>query len=304
MKSLKRILQLVIVACALLACCMGASAKTNSMIDQAHILTAKQRTDIAQMLDRMEKKHNVRMAVITVPSIKGNDLAKYTNNVLDKNYTEGKNGNMLLLLDMQKKNLHISTDQKMLKRIPSATGVQTIKNDITPLLKKGNYAQAFTKYATRSDELLSYYEKNGKPYGSSTAATTTQKPKEEKKGGFSIIAFLGALCTGGLGAFGYGSSLKKSMSNVAQATEADEYLQRDTFELTGSDDSYLYTTVAVVPHGSRQDEEIETDHGDDYHGGDSDSFGDEGSDYDTYDSDSDDGGSFDDSFDDSSSDDD
>ena len=33
-------------------------------------------------------------------------------------------------------------------------------------------------------------------------------------------------------------------SNVASATEADAYLDRDSFELTYSDDSFLYTTVS------------------------------------------------------------
>lgn len=289
MQSLKRILQLVILICALLIICVGASAKTNSLIDQAHILTAQQRVQITQQLESMEKKHNIRLAVITVKAIKGNDLAKYCNNVLDKNFTEGKNGNMLLLLDMQKKNWHISTDKKMEKMLPNHAGIQILKNEIVPLLKKGSFAPAFSKYATKSDELITYYEKNGKPYGVKEAAP----PKEGKKGGFNLMAFLGSLLFGSIAAHIRGSGLKASMSNVVPATEADEYLQRETFQLTDSDDIFLYTTVAVVPHGSQKDDD---------HGGDSGSFGDEGSDYDTYDTDFDDGGSFDDSFDDSSDD--
>jgi len=299
MQSLKRILQFVILTCALLIMCVGASAKTNSLIDQAHILTAQQRTQITQQLEALEKKHDIRLAVITVKAIKGNDLAKYCNNVLDKNFTEGKNGNMLLLLDMQKKNWHISTDKKMEKMLPNKVGIQILKNEFEPLLKKSNFAAAFSKYATKSDELITYYEKNGKPYGVKDAPAPK---KEEEKGGFNFMAFLGALLCGGGAAYMRGGSLKASMSNVAQATEANEYLQKETFQLTGSDDTFLYTTVAVVPHGSKDDEEKDTDHGDDDHGGDSGSFGDEDSDYDTYDDDSDDGGDFDDSFDDSSDD--
>lgn len=294
MKKLKNILQFIIMTCALLLICTGVSARTNSMIDQAHILTATQRTELARTLEAFEKKHNVRMAVITVKGIKGNDMAKYCNYVLDKNFTEGAKGNMLLMVDMAKKNWHISTDKKMEKMLPNTTAIQAIKNNILPHLKKGEFSQAFTKYAVTSDQMLSYYEQNGRPFGSKEAEPAKQK--EEKKG-FSFGALIGALIFGGLGAKVYGGSLKGSMSNVAEATEADEYLEKDTFKLTQEEDTFLYMTMAAVPKGSRNDDD--TDHGDDDHGGDGGSFGDEGSDYDTYDSDSDDGGSFDDSgFDD------
>jgi len=210
MQSLKRILQFVIMTCALLIMCVGASAKTNSMIDQAHILTAQQRTQLAQQLDAMEKKHSIRFAIITVKSIKGDDLAKYCNNVLDKNFTEGKNGNMLLLLDMQKKNWHISTDKKMEKMLPNNTGIQILKNEMVPLLKKSSFSPAFISYTKKADELITYYEKNGKPYGAKTAAP--EPKKEEKKGGFNVMAFLGALLFGGGAAYIRGGSLKASMS--------------------------------------------------------------------------------------------
>ena len=74
-------------------------------------------------------------------------------------------------------------------------------------------------------------------------------------------------------------SLIDSMSNVKPASEAQEYLKRDTVNITTSIDTYLYTNISVVPKDRRTEENQDTDNDDD-----------SDNDFDD-DSDSDDGGS-------------
>lgn len=62
------------------------------------------------------------------------------------------------------------------------------------------------------------------------------------------------------------------MSNVREAVEANAYLDKQTFELTHSNDTYLYTNVSTVPksksRGGRSDDgSVSESSSDDDHGG-------------------------------------
>ncbi len=61
-------------------------------------------------------------------------------------------------------------------------------------------------------------------------------------------------------------ALIDSMSNVEVAQEAQEYLSRDSVNLTTEIDTYLYTNITVIPKDKDEDEDqkqIEDDNNDD-----------------------------------------
>ncbi|MBR5914206.1 MAG: hypothetical protein IKZ58_07590 [Selenomonadaceae bacterium] len=77
-----------------------------------------------------------------------------------------------------------------------------------------------------------------------------------------IIAFILAL----LCAYFFRKYLIDSMSNVHLAQEAQEYLQRDTINITASTDTYLYTNITAVPkakHHQEEDQDNDDDSGND-----------------------------------------
>ena len=49
------------------------------------------------------------------------------------------------------------------------------------------------------------------------------------------------------------------MSNVHVAQEAQEYLQRDTVNITLNLDNYLYTNISVIPKPNNDDEQKNID---------------------------------------------
>lgn len=55
------------------------------------------------------------------------------------------------------------------------------------------------------------------------------------------------------------------MSNVEVAQEAQEYLNRDSVNLSTEIDTYLYTNITVIPKGENDDDkkQIEDDNNDD-----------------------------------------
>ena len=73
-----------------------------------------------------------------------------------------------------------------------------------------------------------------------------------------IIAIILAL----IAAAYFRQALIDSMSNVHVAQEAQEYLKRDTVNITLSLDNYLYTNISVIPKADR-DEDLSQDDNDD-----------------------------------------
>ena len=122
-------------------------------------------------------------------------------------------------------------------------------------LKKNDYASAYMVYATKAGELLHYYQKNGKGW--------------EPEKGFPLLALVGALVAGVAGAYIYRGSLLASMSNVRQQVEANAYLNKESFDLLVSEDTYMYTNVSVVPRAKSKssDGSVTESSSDDNHGG-------------------------------------
>ena len=77
---------------------------------------------------------------------------------------------------------------------------------------------------------------------------------------------------GGAAAYGWRALLIQGMSNVREAVEANAYLDKQTFALTHSNDTYLYTNVSAVPKskssgGSSDDGSVSESSSDVDHGG-------------------------------------
>lgn len=124
--------------------------------------------------------------------------------------------------------------------------------------KKNDYAQGYITYAQKAGELLEYYEKEGEPW--------------DPDAGFNWFALVIAAGIGGAAAYGCRALLISGMSNVQEAVEANAYLDKQTFALTHSNDTYLYTNISAVPKskssgGSSDDGSVSESSSDDDHGG-------------------------------------
>ena len=60
-------------------------------------------------------------------------------------------------------------------------------------------------------------------------------------------------------AYFFRQTLIDSMSNVKIAQEAQEYLKRDTVNITTSIDTYLYTNISVIPKSNHDDDSNQDD---------------------------------------------
>lgn len=199
------------------------------VIDEAEILTDSEEKELDAKIATIEQSHKVRILIGTMKSTDGTPLGKIANNIVDEISGDAESGTIVFLLSMKERDWYISTDNKMRARITDGKGVEYLSGEFLPDLKEGKYAAAFTTFAATTDEMLTYYEKEGEPYDPANA--------------FNLMALGIALaCALILGGTIY-YVLYEYESNVRSAAEADAYLNHDSFRLTRSEDDFLYTTV-------------------------------------------------------------
>lgn len=279
---MKKIMQLIVMVCSLFimtASCFAAA----SVVDNARLLTNAEAQAVTKSINQLEKNYNVRTAFVTIKDSKVTDLGKYTNSILDKNYRDGKNGNMVMIINMATGKFYISTDNKMRTMISDSYGVKQIGNNVVPALKNKKYKDAILTYASQTEKQLAYYAANKKAMEApKTAAPVAAAAGQKKAKEHNIpMAGAGAVVLGGLAAYLYGNSLKASMSNVANATQANEYMKDGSFKITEADDTFMYFTYARVPKAKAKaaaedvEDHFTDDSTDDDHGGGGGSFDDD-----------------------------
>ena len=226
------------------------------VIDEAEILTDSEEAALDTKLAAIEQSHKVRILIGTMKSTDGVVLGKIANNIVDEISGDADSGTIVLLLSMKERDWYISTDNKMRMRITDGKGVEYLSGEFLPDLKEGKYAAAFTTFAATTDEMLTYYEKEGEPYDPANA--------------FNLMAFGIALaCALILGGIIY-YMLCEYESNVRSATEADAYLNHDSFRLTQNEDNFLYTTVTRQTKEKKESSSgsnVSTSSSDSSHGG-------------------------------------
>ena len=229
---MKKILFILTMLAALLV--NGVAMAASSLVDNADLLSPRQEREVLQVLEQVEKAHNVRVAVVTMPSIGNNSMAAYANKLVDDVYNDGAKGNMVLLQVTDQRKWYISTDSKLKGITGTNDAVNYMSKAFVSYLSNGDYPNAYKVYASKANDLLDYYAKNGKP-------VKKEKPFPNEP----------ALVFALFGAFIFTKSIRKSlldsMSNVNAAVAADAYLDERSFELKDSSDTYMYSNVVAVP---------------------------------------------------------
>ena len=212
----------------------GVALAASSLVDNADLLSPRQEREVLQVLEQVEKAHNVRVAVVTMPTIGNSSTATFADKLVDEVYNNGVKGNMVLLQVVDQRKWYISTDSKLKSITGSNDAVNYMSNAFVPYLSKGDYPNAYKVYATKANDLLAYYAQNGKP---------VKKEKPFRNEPALVFALFGA--------FIFTKSVRKSlidsMSNVNAAVAADAYLDERSFELKDSNDTYMYSNVVAVP---------------------------------------------------------
>lgn len=253
---MKKLLLILTLLAALLLSAATALAATPSLVDKAHLLTTSERAQVQAQLQAVEQKYGIRCAVVTMGSIGNAKPGIYANQLIDKVFNDGPNGNIVFLQVTDQRQWYISTDRKLKDVVVGIPGTEYISKAAVPYLKKGDEAGAYKTYAKRVADLMAYYNKHGKGW----------QPEKE----FPCLAVVGALIAGVAVASAYKKNLIAAMSNVRREVSADAYLDQGSFALENEHDTYLYTNVTYTPkprQGHRGAGSVSTSSSDGGHGG-------------------------------------
>lgn len=114
------------------------AANPSSLADGAQLLKGSERIAVMNEIGSVEKKYDVRLAIVTVASTNQVKIGDYANQILDSTYKDGKNGNMVLVLAMDTRDYYIATDKAMRQRITDKGGIPALEEQFLPLLKEKN----------------------------------------------------------------------------------------------------------------------------------------------------------------------
>ena len=199
------------------------------VIDESDLLSDAEEQALDAKLAAYEAAHGIRILVGTVKNTHNQVLGKVANAVVDRIVDGGANGTIVLLLAPKERDFYISTDNKMRTRITDDSGIEYLADKFVPSLKENKYAEGFTAFAAAVDEMVAYYEKEGKPFNPDAFLLT-------------IVALVGALIAAALVYWFIFANLSDSMLSVRSAHEADDYVERGSFRLTHRADIFLRTT--------------------------------------------------------------
>lgn len=215
-----------------------AGAAIQSVTDRAGVLKPTEVELLNQRIRKVEQAHKVKIGIVFVKSVGGRDMITASNDLLFDHFANGKNGGIVLLVAMDKRKYEMSTDKRIVERITDSGGLPFLKEKFQPELSAGKYYNAASNFVDGVDELMTYYETNGAPYGAAI------KPK-----GFDPIAGAGAVVIAlFIGVF-VRSSLIGSMSNIRHAMAAIDYLKKNTVKITENRDTFLFMNVKRRPRG-------------------------------------------------------
>lgn len=209
-----------------------------SLLDMENLLQPAEQKELLQKLAGIEQKYNIRIVVMTVPDDgrtgTESGIKRFADKVLNRYYRDEKNnnGSIMLVVCPQARKWAVTTDNNMRRYITDANGYPSLKESFLEQLKDNDYNGAFNAYADRVEELIAYYNEEGIPWD----------PADE----FSYTGAVLAVIMSALIGYGFVGYLRSRMSNVQPASEADDYLDQNSIDITRENDVFLYTTRTVT----------------------------------------------------------
>ncbi len=201
----------------------------SSVVDTAEVFSSYQKKALTEKIQQLEQKHKIRIGINFFKDIDDEDIDTVANERLRKYYGNGQNGGIVLTVVTETRKWNIALDAKLKQRILDYGEVAYHNDNFYDKLHNDDYFGAANAYLDNIDSLLNYYEQNGTPYD-----------RSQEFDPISLAVAIGIAIVLG---FVIREWLIGSMSNVKFASEARDYLKRETVRLTEQRDTYLYTNV-------------------------------------------------------------
>lgn len=205
-----------------------------SIYDNVNKLTAAEKQELTAQIAQLEQQYKVRVLYHVIFGVKNGVARDYARTMVD---TRLKNKPaMIFVVTTKDRQYYIAANKAMRELAVSQDyGIPHIKSDILPLLKQNQYGAAGKAYIGQMDKLLAFAKENGHAH--------------EKNDDFSSLGAILAAILATLTGMTVRSHLINKLNNVTMAFEAGKYFKQDSFKLTNSKDTYLYSNTVIVSSG-------------------------------------------------------
>lgn len=196
------------------------------IVDDAYLLSGDERGRLEEKLSALSAKYGIDFVVHTTDSTGGVSQEAYADDYYD--YNGYRDDGVLLLVDMGDRYIYISTKGEGIDLLTDY-GLNLILDEVEEGMIDGDYYQAFSNFADKTEELIISGRK-----GDIVDVDPDAGEKEQKRFGLgnvgisALISAIASLITTG--------SMKGKMKTVSRQRYARNYVVNDSFVLTGASD--------------------------------------------------------------------
>lgn len=227
----------------------GGSESLTRISDQAGLLTTEQREKIEDKLAEVRENRDFDIVIVTAESAQGKSEMDYADDFFDYNgygCGTGRDG-VLLLVNMGSRKTWISTHGEGI-RVFTDKGIECIlsSDGISSYLSRGDYYGAFEHFIELCDDFIAM-KRAGKPYDiDNMPPWSTQSGdgiSDGETGGLSLVWIPLSLIIGFVIALLVVGGMKSKLKSVHMKAAADDYIVKDSMNITQSSDVFLYKNV-------------------------------------------------------------
>lgn len=231
---MKKLFKLLFITLLLFISCNKIYADVPSVSNDIHVtdlaglLTSEEVNTLENELRNLSNKYGMDILIHTTNTTNGLDTRDYADDFYD--YNNYADDGVVLVIDMENYNMYISTKGKGIDYFTDY-GIDYIFNNIENSLSNGEYYNAFKRYISDSDYLISEGI-------SGNIIDIDNKPQRFGLGNISISAIIAAISSGI-------SSLvfKGQLKSVSKQKLAQNYVVDNSFVLTGMSDMLVNKNV-------------------------------------------------------------
>lgn len=201
--------------------------------DTSALLTEDEAEALNAQLDEISYRQSVDVTIVTMDTLAGESIMEYADyfyEYLEYGYGENRDG-LLLLISVEDGEWWISTCGYGITAFTDY-GIQYIGKKIQPYLSNGDFVTAFDTYATLCDTFITQ-ARTGRPFD------TNEKPDEP----LSVLWIPASLIIGFILAKVIVGKMKGKLKTVKAQNTANNYMKKDSMQITESRDRFLYHTV-------------------------------------------------------------
>ena len=193
-------------------------AAPDRLIDEADLLTVQQEASLEHALDAVSKEYEMDVVIVTTDSLGGKSAQDYADDYYDQNgYADD---GVLLLVSMGHRDWSVSTSGKCIRAF-NDSALDTIEADVIPCLSRGDYDEAFSRFAQLCSSTMDAYE-----------------------AGPSEVSLVICIAVGIIVAFVATGSMKGQLKSVRAQADARNYVTPGSLQLTKHLDLFLYRNVS------------------------------------------------------------